>query len=1076
MRRLYNLHLSPRWLFFQFLLFAWSGLAFGQSETITGRVTDENGTGLPGVSVVVKGTTNGTATDVDGRYSLPRPASGSTLTFSYIGYLPEEVSIGNQTVINIGLVPDVKALSEVVVIGYGEKDRRLLTESIGTVTAKELTKLPVPSPDAAIQGRVSGVQVTNVDGRPGSPVSIRIRGVGTVENTQPLFVIDGVPVGNGGTEGGTNPLATINPNDIESLSVLKDASAAAVYGVRAANGVVLITTKRGKTGKPRVSFDSYVGIQRFPTNRLPTWNNTEQFIQLANEMVDNRNAQDNGGGTLNEAFTNPNSPLRSINTDWQGAVIKKEAPIHNYNVSVSGGTEMTNYNISAGYFRQEALIPKWDLSRYNFRANSDYKIGKRLKIGETFSLAYQEMYRGSDAGGNGFLIQNTSNLPPFFRIYDTNNEVASNRYGYYGNYLSNGAAVAGITEANSLAINALTNNYDRNYRLLGGLYAELEIITGLKFRSAASLDFAFGRNTGYALDYTLQEAGLSRPSEASEARFEGFTQVFTNTLSYQKALGNHNFNVLTGIEYQKFRSSSIYAEGKSFLVTDPSYIFYPSNGAPDTKNFTNNGSENALVGYLGRLSYDFKQKYLLTFSIRRDGTAQFAPGRRYGTFPAVSAAWRMSEEPFIKNIPFITELKLRGSWGQMGNSSISQQYAYVQQIFTIPDYGSGNVSLPAPSPVNFPNSLLSWERVETTDFGFDISVWDNRLSLLATYYNRNTRDFLYNLPLPYLSGYGGTYVNLGLVNNQGVELELTYNGQVNKDLTFSVSGNLTTVKNRLMALAEGISEYASDQYYRTAIGYPLGYFYGFKTAGIYQTAAQANEALEDKVVGIKPQPGDVIFVDTNGPSDVPGQQFSGQPDGKITPEDRTYLGKTIPDFYYGLNLSANYKNFDLSILFQGVGGVQLFNRYRWENENLSNFANNQFSTVQNRWRGENTSNSLPRAVAGDPYGNNRFSDRYVENAGFLRFKNIQLGYSLPKGVLDKTKAISSARIYVAATNLFVITDYTGLDPEVQSFGSSASQLASRDSFRSNVFGLGAGTDVGTIPQPRTFQLGLQVTF
>ncbi len=1057
--------------------------------TVSGQVTSqENNSALPGVNIVVKGTTTGTTSGADGRYTISAPEN-STLVFSFIGFVNEEVPIGNRTTLNVSLVPDIEALSEVVVIAYGEKSRELLTESIGTISTKEIQRLPVASPDAAIQGRVSGVQITSVSGTPGSPVAVRIRGVGTVGNTQPLYVIDGVPLGN--PEGGTtNPLASINPADIDNISVLKDASAAALYGVRAANGVVLITTKRGKTGKPRISLDVYTGIQNFPTNRLQEWNNTDQYIGLVEEMYQNANNQNNlRPGDKDYLVLNPSlapgSPLRNINTDWQRAAINKNAPISNYNLSIGGGSEAATYNVSVGYFNQSAVIPRWDLKRYNFRINSDYNVGKRFKIGQNLSVAYQQVHRGNNAGGQGYLLATAANMPPFFQVYeDPNDPIPGNRYGYNGNYQPNGSGVAGITVGNPLALNAIVDTYDHTIRLLGGLFGELEIFRGLKFRSSASIDFNMDRGRAWNPDYTLQEAGLARVSENSDSRGEGYTQVFTNTLTYGRTFGDHSFNALAGVEYQKIRSTSLSYNSSDYLSNSPDFYVVVGNGQGPEAGFNNAGGgaySMAYFGYLGRLSYDYKQKYLVTASFRRDGTANFAPNLRYGNFPAISGAWRISQEPFFK-VPFISELKLRGSWGRMGNSGNSGNFPFISGVTTNPNYGLGrpnrSVQVAAPLPGIIPNPAITWETVETTDFGFDISLFNNKVSLLATYYFRNTKDFLFGLPVARTAGFAGQSpgapttgaptinVNLGSVTNEGLELELGYQTNITKDLSVNISGNLTTVKNRLAELAPNIQQYSSGDY-RTAVGYPIGYFYGYRMTGIYQTADEAAGALPDDQSKNRPRPGDVIFEDNNSEASAEqlrtGQQYSGFPNDTITAADRTNLGKTIPDFFYGVTVGAQFKGFDVSALFAGVSGVQLYNEFRRNNEGMSGYGRNMLATTQNRWTGEGTSNTMPRAIAGDPYNNNRFSSRWIEDAGFFRLRNVQLGYTVPTALLSKTRVFASARVYVAGSNLFIVTKYTGLDPEVQTPGSEARQT-------------GAGTDVGNMPQPRTFQGGIQLQF
>ena len=1060
-------HYLSRFVAALLLLAGLAGVAQAQTRTISGRVLDgTNSEGLPGANVLVKGTTTGTTTDASGNFQLGLPDGNGTLVISSVGYLAQEVAVGNSNTISVTLQTDTRSLGEVVVIGYGQKSTRKLTESIGTVQAADIVRLPVATPEAAIQGRVSGVQITNVDGTPGGPVSIRIRGVSTVGNNQPLFVVDGVPVGDGtGNQ--------INPADIESMSVLKDASSASIYGLRASNGVILITTKRGKSGKPRVNFDVYTGVQNFP--KFYEMNSTAQYAALAQESFDNANRQSGAlAGTPDFLVLppdlRPGGKLLGIdNRDvWRNSVVEKNAPISNYNLSLSGGNENSNYFVSGGVYQQKSMIKKWDLDRYSFRINSDHRVGKRLKIGQAMTVAYTQTKRGSHAGGDGFLYSSAATMPPFFNYLDVDKSVPNNRYGYTGNL-----NVAGLTILNTPGINQVVESNDRSMRLLGNIYGELEIVKGLKFRSVAALDFSTFRSTGWRPGYTALELGQERnTNEFGDSRGEGTQQVFTNTLNYDAVFGGHTLNVVGGMEYQQIRGNGLSYGGSNFSSTDPNFYQSVQNqqGSSDGKGgfvFNNAGSylfQRAYFAYFGRASYDFRDKYLVTLTARYDMSSNFAPENRAKLFPAVSAAWRISNEEFFKNkVPFITDLKLRASWGQLGNDKVGGDFPFVARVIQAPWYtiGAGQSTLKGSGIPGLVNRGLRWEINESVDAGFDVTLF-GKLNLLATYYNRNTKDFLYNLPVNLTSGFGSIPVNLGQVNNRGIELETSYRTTLSQGFTLEVFGNLTTVRNRLVALAPGVDEFASGDY-RTAVGFPIGYFYGYKALGIYQNQSQADAALVDVAAGKnKPVPGDVIFEDNNGPG-KDGKQFSGTPDGQIDVQDRTYLGKTIPDFFYGFGVNAGWKGFDLNILFQGVAGVSVYNQFRRGGENLGGVGRNSLASTQNRWRGEGTSNDMPRATANDRNNNGRFSSRWVENASFLRFKNIQLGYSIPKALLDKAKVFQSARVYVAATNLFRITQYTGLDPEVVSYGDPSSQLF-------------AGNDPGNIPQPITIQIGANLTF
>lgn len=1042
-----------------------------QDRVVRGTVTAaDDGTTLPGVNIIVRGTSSGIITDANGEYSLSVPAN-ATLVFSYVGYQTTEIEVGSQSTINVSLEPDLTSLEEVVIIGYGEKSRRLMTESIGTVNAQEINKVPISSADQAIQGRISGVQVTSVDGTPGSPVAIRVRGVGTVGNTQPLFVIDGIPVGNntGSNPNGPtiNPLASINPSDIESISVLKDASASAVYGVRAANGVVLITTKRGKTGKPTINFDGYYGVQNI--RQLNEYNNTAQWLDLTQDAYSNFNAQQGlipGDDSYLELHPDiqEGSPIRNRSNEnaWRDAALNENAPIQSYNLAISGGTDNVRYYVSGGFFNQEATIQKYELDRYSFRVNTDFKINERIEIGQTFTVTYQEIFAGVNGGGDGFLLRNALTMPPFFNIYDDpNNPIPGNRYGFDGN-----SDLAGLTIGNQVGINQIVDNIDRNTRLLGSVFGSIEIIEGLKFKSVISLDYNNSRGSQWQPEYLVAEMGLNRPgNQYNDSRGESVTHVYTNTLNYNKSFGEHNIDVLAGIEYQENNGTGLGVRGSDYISTNPNFYQVVGNGRGDF-SITGGAGNSSFVGYLGRLSYNYGDKYLLTATVRRDGTSAFSPvdNRRWGTFPSVSAAWRISEEDFFPSSSIVNDVKLRGSWGQLGNSN-TIAYPHIFRVSTTPDYGSGDVTIQAPAPINFVNEDVIWETVETTDFGIDISLFERKFDLLVTYYNRTTKDFLYNLPIPAITGFGSTPVNLGEVSNKGVELEVGYNHVFGNGLQLSLGGNFTTVKNRLESLAPGIEEFTSNGVYRTAIGQPIGYFYGYKTNGLYQTQQEIDAIFTGGFVDANapdgPRPGDVRFVDVNGPGE--DSQFSGEPDGRIDFNDRTYLGKTIPSYFYGFNIGLNFKNFDLSVLFQGVGDVQVFNQVRQNGLNLGGGGRNMLTETQGRWTGPGTSNSIPRAISGDPNQNNRFSDRFVEDAGFLRLRNLQIGYTLPATVTSRIPGFRSARVYLGGTNLFVITDYTGMDPEVLTYRQVASQI-------------GAGTDGGNMPQPRVVQLGVQLQF
>lgn len=1049
------------------------GLLVAQAQTaeaqhrVSGRVTSNAGEPLASVQVVVKGTSIGALADADGRYTLMARSAADTLVFSHVGYATQEVPINGRAVVDVVLAPEAIQLEEIVAIGYGEKRRVTLTESVGLVAEEEIRRVPVASPEVAIQGRVSGIQVQPESGVPGAPVAVRIRGVGTVGNTQPLFVIDGVPVGRG-QNATSSPLATINPADIESISVLKDASAAAIYGVQAANGVVLIQTRRGRLGKPTIRYDGYVGVQNFPKRYEML--NAEQWFELAQESYDNFNRQygytpeDSEYRRLPDHLAANRETLLARNTDWHDVIAVENAPIMNHGLSVSGATDQVRYYVSGGLFQQDAIAAKWDLTRLSFRVNTDFHVTDRIRFGENFSISNHRVIRGQQNGFNGQLMPNALSLPPFFRYRDEDGSIPGNRYGYTGNQEF---AAAGLTFGNEPALNQIVENIDRHTRVLGGLYGEVDLLPGLTLRSQGNIDYTATRDTRWNPSYTRDEIGLDRNDTNVEQRTDSYGLVWTNTLTYAGSFGNHNLNLVAGAEIQRSRWSGTQIEMTNFISTDPRFREVPAAGSDLLSPPAGWAGERAFVGFLGRASYNYAGRYLLTVSVRRDGASTFAPENRWGTFPAVSAGWRISEESFF-DVPWISELKLRGSWGQLGNSTLpndSYEYPHLFQVDITPDYGlNGETVVKAPAPRNFVNRDLVWETSETIDFGFESALFDNAFTFAVTYYRRDTKDFLVNLPLPKISGFpGGAPVNSGLVRNTGFEFEAGYNTILPGRIGLSVTGNLTTVKNRLVSLAEGIEEYAFVENQRTAVGYPIGYFYGYKTCGIYQTQAEADAAATDMTVGgRKPQAGDVCFQDLNG-RDEEGR-LTHKPDGLITADDRTYLGKAIPDYYYGLSVTATWGRFDLAALFTGVGGVQKYNQVRQRIESVIGGGANRSVAVLERWRPDRPSDHMPRATVDDPNDNDRFSDRWVEKADYFRLRNLQIGYTLPAGWLGTRET----RVYLAATNLFTLTPYKGLDPE---FTTSIDFVRSRNDRQ-----LDAGRDTGNLPQPRIFQLGVSTTF
>lgn len=1056
------------------LLVALAGLAVSPAaaqQLVTGRVTAAvGGEPLPGVQVAVQGTSTRTVTDVEGRYSIAAPSTSSILVFSRTGYATQTAA-ASRAELNVQLAVQAIQLEGMVVVGYGEKNRPTITESIGTVSQEQIQRVTVASPDAAIQGRVPGVQVTTESGTPGAPVAMRIRGVGTVGNTQPLFVVDGVPVGTG-TGANHSPLATINPNDIESISVLKDASAASVYGMQAANGVVLIQTRRGRMGKPTIRYDAYTGIQQMP-ERYDLLGTADWFA-LQQEAIAANNAYFNRQPTAADYVQLPvqlreGSPERALllarNTDWARVGINDNAPIQSHNLSISGANEQVNYFVSGGYFAQDAIVDKWDLTRYSFRANSDFVISPRLRVGETFTVSDQVTLRGAANYGDGTILGNLLLQAPIYVAYDSSLVSPTNPRGLSGNFNT----ATGWNRYNMNSTNQLVDVTDRTTRVLGGVYGELEVLPGLSLRSQNSVDYGIGNLYYWQGQFTNPETGFERVPVGEDQRQESYALVSTNTATYTGARGNHAFDVLAGVETNRYRYNSLSLQTTGFVSSEYELRRIVALGDQLLKKSGFAGEENRL-GYIGRLNYNFADRYLFTATVRRDGVSTFAPGNQWGTFPAFSAGWRISEEPFF-NVGWIDELKLRGSWGQLGNSAIpGGQYPQYVSVQLWAEYQIGNQVQLAPTPQGrLANPNLTWETNETRDIGFESSLFGNRLDLTATWYRRDTKDFLVNVPVPVGSGFSQAPINVGSMRNTGWELEAAYRTQVRGALDLQLSANVTTVKNELVSLLPELDVFQQGGFYRTAVGFPVGYFYGYRTCGIHQTDAAA-ALVPDRTTGAnQPRAGDLCIRDIEG-RNAEGE-LTGQPDGQINTDDRTYLGKTIPDAYYGINLNANWRRLDLTAFFNGVVGVQRYNAVRRDLESMSGGGVNQLATTLDRWSPSNPGGTLPRAILGDPAQNNRFSDRWVEDGDFFRLKTLQLGYSLPDDVLGSRTR--NTRVYVSATNLFTLTDYSGLDPE---FGAAGTNTAYGNFYAVNGSQLQAGTDFGNIPQPRMFQVGVSTSF
>ncbi|RIV17316.1 TonB-dependent receptor [Fibrisoma montanum] len=1012
------------------------GTAFAQQ--VTGTVTNSQGGPLPGVNVVVKGTNRGTATDRDGRYTI-NANSSATLVFSYIGYVSQEVSVGNQSTISIQLADDQQALNEVVVVGYGTQRKSSLTAAVSTVTPKELKALPVISPQQALQGRVPGVSIVN-NSSPGVEPVVRVRGVGSISlNPNPLYVIDGVPAGG---------LNNIDPKDIESLEVLKDASAAAIYGSRAANGVILITTKKGSNnGKININIDSYYGTQS--AWRTLDLLNRDEYIRYGTALLTA------SGQPVPGRFNNLNTPIydgatqtfAQTDTDWQD-VMFRNAPITDNQLSITGGNAQSRFYMSVGHFSQQGILPFTDYNRQSFRINSDHKFSKFLTVGQTL-LASTDFRRLERDGGGRSLVMNIMRMTPYWPVRDPTK---------IGGFSTTAQGLDATDPENPLRVAEQEQQFqtDRGVKLLGTVFTEIRFADWLRYKFTVGADFATTRFNGFLPIYS--DGNRSRLiANVSENRNNFFSLLLTNQLTFDKTFGKHYINATAIAERQSAESRSISASGQR-----------PDNNIQVIQGVSNpNGNsslnENLLISYVGRINYEYGGKYLLSASVRRDGSSKFAPGRKWGTFPAASVGWRISEETFMKNVPLISELKLRASYGRTGFNAIGD-YEWQALVLANNTLYPFNNATQLGSYINvLSNSDLSWEINNTTDVGFDLSLLNNRISLTADVYERQTDGLLLRVPLANSLGYSNSpLANVGSIRNRGLELALGYN-HTGKSFQWSATGVFDLVRNKVLNLATpnatinsgSNADFGGFDITRTEVGQPIQSFYGWVVDGIFQNQGEieAANAIDGNNATFyqndRTAPGDIRFRDLNG-------------DGRIDANDRTYLGSYIPKFNYGLNLTGNYRNFDFTVFFQGVAGNKIYNGTKVIGQGQLRLFN-ATTDVLNAWTPQNTNTDVPRSISGDPNQNSRTSDRFLEDGSYLRLKNLSIGYTLPSAVLSKTTRgyMNRLRVYVSSNNLLTFTKYTGYDPEIATRGGNL---------------LNNGIDYANYPQARTLIVGLNLGF
>lgn len=986
-----------------------------QAKTVTGTVTDVSGEPIIGANIRIKGTTTGTITDIDGNFSI-KAEPQSVIEVSYIGYLTQETVINNQKSIRFLLKEDTKTLDEVVVIGYGVQKKADLTGSVANINTEKLNTQSNANIGQALQGKIAGVDIVSQGGAPGSGTRIMVRGIGTLNNASPLYIVDGMYM---------NSIDHINPNDIASIDVLKDASSAAIYGSRAANGVIIVTTKEGSNteGKPIIDLSVNLGIST-----------ASKFLDMLDAKgwaeVTTIARQAIGKPALDMATDLANKP----DNDWQD-IMFRPALMQNYNLSVKGGGKYSTYYTGLGYFNQDGIVKGTNYQRYNTQSKNDYKrgifsAGTNLIISFSHDKPLHQELRG---GMIGTILQSV----PTLEKYDDTREG-----GYGGTY----GDVVNIPHPLAIIDDNIMDRYNENVKIFANLYAQIELFKGLKYKLNLTPDFSFERYKNYLnkYDFGLATNSITQLTERQRRRRNILVE---NLLTFDRTFGEHKISALAGYTYQdsRFRHIQAYGEGLPQGLEE-------IDAATTNRSNEGNSWRSVLTSILGRVFYSYQNKYLFTATIRRDGSSKFGKNNRYGYFPSFSLGWNVAEEKFMENVHWLDQLKLRGGYGVLGNQEIDN-YQYSSTITTGINYPDGNGGLlQGAFPKNFANPDIKWEETAMTNVGIDFMAFNNRLSLTADYYVKNTKDILLTVPIPISSGGANDPIrNAGKIRNNGFEFNLGWMDQPNPDISYGINLIGSFNKNKVIAMGsesgsiKGGSTNQNITTSETKAGYPIGGYWLISTAGYFNSQEEVDAYAKDgKKIQPAAEPGDIKFVDANN-------------DGVINDDDRVFQGSPFPDFTFALNGNMRYKNFDLSIGLQGVLGNKIYNATRQTLEDVTK-GSNFLASCLDYWTPENKNASHPRLTWDDPNRNTRAeSDRYLENGSYLRLRSVQLGYTFPQTWFKG--AIQHARVYINAENLFTITSYSGYSPDVN---------ADNANYR--------GFDNFIYPTNRTFMLGLNVTF
>ena len=1060
-----NLHSGTKFFSLFLLLFSITFAVSAQTKTITGKVTfAEDNEPMPGANIIIKGTTTGTITDIDGNFSMQANPE-DVIEVSFMGYVPKSVQVGENSYFTFALVEDVSSIDEVVVIGYGVQAKKLVTGSTVNVDGDDLANRNTMNPLLAMQGLASGINITSKSGQPGEGLRVAIRGTGTTGDASPLYIVDGIA---------TSDINYLNASDIESIDVLKDAASAAIYGSRAANGVILITTKKGKAGKSQITFDAYYGFQNVA--KKPELLNSRQYAMIMNEQILN-----SGGNTSSLLYDLNDLPAYTsagvADNNWLDKMIVKNAITQNYAIGATGGSDQGVYAFSLSYTGQEGVVGGSSVSNYEringrFNSEKNMKDGK-IKVGQ--HLVYSYITKNGIKVGNQYdnTIKGAFNVSPLIPDYND-----------YGNYFSTasdsvfdldgnkvlitdqfGDVYKNSAEANPYINMKLTNqNVTLIQKIVGDVYAEIELIKNLKFRTSFGIDNKAEEYRSFSPIYKLSDYSFENETKVRQKMRKDFKWVANNILTYDVYSGAHTINAMVGTAAEDYKGVWLQADNTELVfndlehayinnATNTSYPEYKMEGTPD------DDYNYSLLSYFGRVQYNYNETYLFNATFRADGSSKFAAGNRWGYFPSFSAGWVISNESFMQATSnIINFMKLRVSWGQNGSQN-AKAFQYLAPIaFTQATYAFGIVegeSIPGSYPKRLPYKDLKWEVSEQTDFGIDARILNNKVSVTFDVYNKLTKNWLIIAPIPATAGAEPPFINGGEVRNRGVELGLIYY-KTEGDFTYSLSANGAYNQNNVLDIPteDGIVHGAdntlyvnSGEFYRAESGHPIGYFWGYETDGLFQYTRDVTAHTNSLGTVIQPsaKPGDVRFVDQND-------------DGKLDDNDKIELGDPNPDFIYGLSFSCNYKGLDFSILTNGVAGNQIVQSYRNPSDRFSNYT----TEVLDRWKGPGTSNEIPRVTTSN-INYKDMSSLYIKNGSYLRISDITLGYDIAKALDIKT--FSQLRFYTSVQNLITITKYTGMDPEV-GYGFDNGDT---DKFSS-------GVDLGYYPRPRVVLFGINLKF